>query len=479
MLKNGFAKEFTNAQSSDAELVVAGTLLASGLEPLPKFIELVTAKPLDYFQEERLAGLVGVIRKIRSEGELVEEGYYLRRARKLGLIETTADEIWFSKLADAGVTLGYAEVYAKEVWEAYCHRENLAILERINSNLHDPAIVHSGLILAGRFCEQSKAELNHTTMSAAESINVTAIPGRLLRSQNVPVRRSIIGTFFREGDTGFLYARRGVGKTLFGFEIARLVTIGGRLRNWKSEGGHRVVYLDCEMPYDEMLKRAIGFDLDTREDFVLINHELLYHRANRVINMADRDQQDAMTAYLEKVGAKLFILDNLSTGISKQDENKALDWEIIGSWLLELRRRHIASLILHHAGRNNEMRGTSKREDAATWILRLDDDASHENPGEPAMTAMFTKFRSGTPDEAKPFSIRFVNKGEKIVSHTTNADTIKVVIQWVRDGLTSATEIAKEIGITQGAVSKLAARAIKLGRLSKKGREYFEPAFTY
>ncbi len=37
-------------------------------------------------------------------------------------------------------------------------------------------------------------------------------------------------------------------------------------------------------------------------------------------------------------------------------------------WLLDLRRRKIAVVIVHHAGRSGEMRGTSKREDNVFWI---------------------------------------------------------------------------------------------------------------
>jgi hypothetical protein len=44
-------------------------------------------------------------------------------------------------------------------------------------------------------------------------------------------------------------------------------------------------------------------------------------------------------------------------------ENEADSWELVNNWLLDLRRRKIAVVIIHHAGRSGEMRGTSKRED--------------------------------------------------------------------------------------------------------------------
>ena len=311
-------------------------------------------------------------------------------------------------------------------------------------------------------------------MSEEAAIIAAAVPGPLLTAQVLPDRKSIIGSFLRTGDSGFFFAKRGVGKTLMALEISRLAVQGGRLRNWYSDGGNKVVYLDCEMPWDDMIRRATGFGLTTSENFILINHELLWHTSHRVINLALPGQQKAITSYLESVG-QTFILDNLSTGVSKRDENKSMDWETIGNWLLDLRRRHISCLILHHAGRNNEMRGTTKREDAASFILRLDDDAAKERQGESSMIAMFTKFRSRNPDEAKPFAIRFVNDGPRIIAETSDADGMEVVIQWVRDGLTSPSDIAVEMGLSKGTVSKLASRAIGLGRLAKKGRDYYEP----
>jgi hypothetical protein len=54
-------------------------------------------------------------------------------------------------------------------------------------------------------------------------------------------------------------------------------------------------------------------------------------------------------------------------------ENEADSWELVNNWLLDLRRRKIAVVIVHHAGRSGEMRGTSKREDNVFWIIALDD----------------------------------------------------------------------------------------------------------
>jgi predicted transcriptional regulator len=47
-----------------------------------------------------------------------------------------------------------------------------------------------------------------------------------------------------------------------------------------------------------------------------------------------------------------------------------------------------------------------------------------------------------------------------------------VVLQWIYDGLTSCEQIAREMGITAGAVSKLATKLMQDGKIHKKGRDY-------
>jgi Mn-dependent DtxR family transcriptional regulator len=47
-----------------------------------------------------------------------------------------------------------------------------------------------------------------------------------------------------------------------------------------------------------------------------------------------------------------------------------------------------------------------------------------------------------------------------------------IIVAWVRDGLTSATDIAKEMDVSKGAISKRATRLIEQGRLEKHKRDY-------
>jgi predicted transcriptional regulator len=63
----------------------------------------------------------------------------------------------------------------------------------------------------------------------------------------------------------------------------------------------------------------------------------------------------------------------------------------------------------------------------------------------------------------------------KVSISVKEADGTAVLIEWVRDGLTGAREIGAEMGLSPGAVSKMAKRAIEAGRLKKEGRGYAIP----
>jgi hypothetical protein len=67
------------------------------------------------------------------------------------------------------------------------------------------------------------------------------------------------------------------------------------------------------------------------------------------------------------------------------------------------------------------------------------------------------------------------NDDGKITITHREADGLTVLIEWVRNGITSASEIADEMGLSKGQVSKMATRAIQLGKLKKVGRDYALP----
>ena len=121
------------------------------------------------------------------------------------------------------------------------------------------------------------------------------------------------------------------------------------------------------------------------------------------------------------------------------------------------------------------MRGTSRREDAANWIIQLGEakDAGEVQNGA-KFVARFVKNRNATESDCPPLEWHFhLPKGEiRARVSWKKLSTLEVFRQWVESGLTKASDIAEEMQISTGQISKLAKKGITAGWLKKDGREY-------
>ena len=192
-----------------------------------------------------------------------------------------------------------------------------------------------------------------------------------LAQLTVPAREPILGEWFKEGDLGFIYGARGLGKTWLALHIARQCTEGGSVGDWKVHHPIRVLYVDGEMPLDGIRGRDAALTTAPTDGMFYLQHEALFHLTGKVLNLTNPSVQAALLEQCQREQIKLLILDNLSCLFSGIKENDADAWEQVLPWLLDLRRNRIGVVFIAHAGRNGFMRGTSRREDAAFWIIQL------------------------------------------------------------------------------------------------------------
>ena len=68
----------------------------------------------------------------------------------------------------------------------------------------------------------------------------------------------MIGDWLKEGDLGFIFAVRGVGKTWFGMDLARALADGKNFGPWPAHGVRNVAYFDGEMPPGDIKQRDTG-----------------------------------------------------------------------------------------------------------------------------------------------------------------------------------------------------------------------------
>ena len=191
----------------------------------------------------------------------------------------------------------------------------------------------------------------------------------------LPKRQIIFDDWFKESDLAFIYAPRGLGKTWMTVSLGIAISSGGQIGPWISQVSWPVLYVDGEMMWEDDRSRIFGLNglSPDKFNFHVLNHEVLFHLHQTVLNLAAPEAQDAITELCLHRGIKALILDNLSCLFTGDPENDAEAWERVLPWLLDLRRRRIAVVIVHHTGINTlRMRGTSRREDGASWAMRLD-----------------------------------------------------------------------------------------------------------
>ena len=307
-----------------------------------------------------------------------------------------------------------------------------------------------------------------------EALTRAVVSSKELGSLTLRPRRKLLGEFFCEGDLGFIYAFRGVGKTWLALGIARALSEGRTIGPWQAHAAVKVLYVDGEMPADLMRARDQGLRQDLGE-VEFLNHEILFDRTQKVLNITHPEVQQAITGYCLERGIKVVVLDNLSTLASGMKENDSFAWEQVNNWLLQFRRHKIAVIIVHHAGRNGEARGTSKREDAAFWVMALDDAKKHADDKNGArFISRFTKPSRNTQEEVPAYEWHVTTEGVagKICVKYKLAQSSDMVLKLIADGVTDCTHLAQELKISPGTVSKWTKKLIDAGKVRKKGREY-------
>jgi hypothetical protein len=365
--------------------------------------------------------------------------------------------------------------YADIVKEKAAARSSIKILEEAAQSLYEQQfqpVSHIATALLSKL--EPFATVEKKPDSLFEAFSKGTIPFPELKSVGIPPRRNIIGDWFCEADLGFIFAPRGLGKTWFSLGMATAITGKVTFGPWTVHDHAPVLYIDGEMPCETLIERIDGIG-GADSDLSVMNHDALSHTTGRVVNLADPEAQDAITKICLQRGIKVLILDNLSCLFTGIRENEADAWEAVLPWLLTLRRHRVAVMIVAHSGRDGKnMRGTSRREDAAFSVIRLDEvsDKGAERKNGARFISRFTKDRNSKVEQpAMEWSFQTGEDG-KVSITTKEADGIAVLIQWVGDGLTSATDIATEMGLSKGQVSKMAKKAIESGRLRKEGNSY-------
>jgi hypothetical protein len=168
---------------------------------------------------------------------------------------------------------------------------------------------------------------------------------------------------------------------------------------------------------------------------------------------------------------KLVILDNLSTLIRSGRESESDSWLPVQEWVLRLRSKGKSVLLIHHAGKGGQQRGTSRREDVLDTVISLRKPENIDKDSGACFEVHFEKNRGLFGDDIKPFEARLEthlsNDGEETISWECKSledSTFEKICRLSSDGL-SNTEITQELSIHKSTVSRNVNRGKKEGKI--------------
>lgn len=321
----------------------------------------------------------------------------------------------------------------------------------------------SDWLSAGGTAEKLKAITDAEAATSAD--NRDSDNGRLrpltlseLFDLEIKQREMLLSPILPEKGLVMIYAYRGIGKTHVALGIAYAVASGGEFLKWSAPKPRRVLLVDGEMPAADLRGRLVGIvaaaDKEAQPDAMrVIAGDLVEHGG--VGNLADPAVQAELDKYLD--GIDLLILDNLSSLTAVIRDNDQESWTTIQQWLLRLRRRGIAVLLVHHAGKAGEQRGTSRREDVLDTSISLRRPSDYVTAEGARFEVHIEKGRGITGDAARPFEARLTTdpNGQPLWTIREIADVQKAQVEaLLADGL-SVRDIAEETGISKSTVHRI------------------------
>jgi hypothetical protein len=177
-----------------------------------------------------------------------------------------------------------------------------------------------------------------------------------------------------------IFAWRGNGKTCLGLCLTWAFATGGSFLNYEVPEAANVLYIEGELPEEQMQERwkqIIG-KTNGRARLVTLDKqpEHMYDSFATEKGMA-RCEATLKQCADEGFKVDVLFLDSMSTlfNIAANDEE---NWIRIQAWFISLRSRGICVFFFHHAGKSGMSRSHSKSEDMLDISIKLDNPTERE-----------------------------------------------------------------------------------------------------
>jgi hypothetical protein len=287
----------------------------------------------------------------------------------------------------------------------------------------------------------------------------------------LPARRRILGQWLYAGDLGAIIASRGSGKTWFTMLIAKAIATGTALGDWEApEHPLRVGIYDSEMAMEDLHGRAVSCGLASVQDILLLSYSGILQARQRPLNLANIEDHALLIEWAKESRLDVVFLDNLTTSVTGVEENGNDDFrDKVQPLLLSARAAGITLIIVGHLGRNNKWRGASGKEDMLDWTLKLARDEDSDDH-QLVVKSNFDKFRRSR-DGNGPLRWTIRAAPDTDIDITSEPfQGLEAMIALIAAGVTSPSQLAEDLGVTGGCISKWGKKGVDSGRLAQPRR---------
>jgi hypothetical protein len=306
---------------------------------------------------------------------------------------------------------------------------------------------------------------------APEQSELIVVDAAGLLSAELPERETLLEPWLQTQSLCMLYAWRGIGKTHAALGIAYALASGGEFLRWRAPAAVPVLYIDGEMPGPALRDRvaAIVASADREPPPGFLRFVTPDLQRDGMPDLATREGQER----LEKVigDAKVIIVDNLSCLVRSARECESDDWRPVADWSLRQRAQGRSVLLIHHAAKGGQQRGTSRREDLLDVVIVLRRPSDYRPEQGARFVLGFEKYRNHGGDEIKSFeaALETDEAGRQVWTTQAADDALDdQVIELSKLGLSQA-DIARELGVHRSTILRTLRRAEEQGRYLPKG----------
>ncbi len=308
-------------------------------------------------------------------------------------------------------------------------------------------------------------------MDIEDALVSSMLPVEEFIATDMPARDMILFPWLLTGTITLITAGRGIGKTWLSTAIALAVTRQADIGLWHAEKPVKCVYVDAEMSAVQFKNRLDSLVKNLPEEkapLYIVSSDFMKWKRLQHPNIFDPEWRDSIMNIVSDTGFGVLFLDNIASLAPGRNENIKKHWDPMNQWLLELRAKKVAVIMVHHAGKNGKQRGTSAIEDNIDNAISLTHPSNYTIDQGARFNVEFTKNRDDFGKAGEPFCLHIKKSGDGLIWTTeTPKPELKYFIIALLGLKVPQNEIAKMLRCDESKVMKVMKLAIMKGLLDK------------